>query len=74
MTILYSHQERLYDAIGGSLLRALAHLVVSQASAAFKRIDRAIVTAEPEPHGSDLVQDAAKFPQQPLIPDDKWDF
>ena len=81
MTLFYSHQDRLDDATGGSLLRALAHLAISRASAAFTCIHQAIVTPrlERDPRESndparDAKLDAAKFPQQPLILDDKWDF
>jgi hypothetical protein len=101
MTLFYSHQDRLDDATGGSLLRALAHLVINRASAAFTCIHQAIVTArarrmqrelmfhdcshdgwspeldarESNDRGKDAAKlDAAKFPQQPLILGDKWDF
>jgi hypothetical protein len=96
MTIFYSHQDRLRDASGISLLGALARRAINRASAAFTCIHRAIVTAktrrmqrklmfndsgcdgpalEPDAcQGNDPALDAAKFPRQPLILGDKWDF
>jgi hypothetical protein len=96
MTIFYSHQDRLRDASGISLLGALARRAITRASAAFTCIHRAIVTAkthrmqrelmfndggcdgqalEPDAcEGNDPAWDVAKFPRQPLILGDKWDF
>jgi hypothetical protein len=60
--------------------------VLARLAAAFKIVHRAIVVAklrrlrnELRCHGGDvdgrpLDQDVAKFPQQPLILGDKWDF
>jgi hypothetical protein len=88
MTLFYSHRDRLDDATGGSLLRALARLTISRASAAFRCIHRAIVAAKTRRMQRELMfhdswsleidpresNDAAKFPRQPLILGDKWDF
>jgi hypothetical protein len=96
MTIFYSHQDRLCDASGISLLGALARRAISQASTAFTRIHRTIVAAKtrrmqrelmfgdssrddcfvnPDAcESNDVAMDAAKFPRQPLILGDKWDF
>jgi hypothetical protein len=96
MTIFYSHQDRLRDASGISLLGALARRAINRTSAAFMCIRQAIVAAktrrmrrklmfndsgcdgstlEPDAcQGNDPALDAAKFPRQPLILGDKWDF
>jgi hypothetical protein len=92
MTLFYSHRDRLDDATGGSLLREIAGLTISRASAAFKCIHRAIVAARTRRLQRELMfhdscrdgwsleidpresNDAAKFPRQPLILGDKWDF
>jgi len=96
MTIFYSHQDRLRDASGISLLGAFARAAIGRVSAAFTRIHQAILTAktrrmecEPMFHDSprddgslepeagesnNAARDTVKFPRQPLILGDKWDF
>ena len=96
MTIFYSHQDRLGDASGISLLRALVRGAIGRANAVFTRIHQAILTAktrriecepmfhdrprddgslEPEAgENNNAARDAGKFPRQPLILGDKWDF
>ena len=84
MSLFHVHHDDPHGVVekaGFPLARALARL-----AAAFKIVHRAIVAAklrrlrnELTYHGGNvdgqpLDQDAAKFPQQPLILGDKWDF
>jgi hypothetical protein len=84
MSLFHVHHNDLHgaaDAARWPFARALARV-----AAAFKIIHRAIVTAKLRRLRSELMcyggnvygqpsdQDAARFPQQPLILGDKWDF
>jgi hypothetical protein len=84
MSLFHVHHHDLYgmaEKAGLSFARALVRLAT-----AFKIIHHAIVVAKlrrlrneltchgGHVDGQPLDQDAAKFPQQPLILGDKWDF
>jgi hypothetical protein len=75
MTIFYLHEERL---------RGLVRPALGRIIAAFRIVHQAIVTAKLRRLRRELTfrvgprvdpdEDGAKFPQQPLILGDKWDF
>jgi hypothetical protein len=84
MSLLHLHHDGLHTLAGKSCVmvtRALRRL-----RAAFRMMHRAIVTAKLRRLESELMfhagcgeeespeQDAAKYPQRPLILGDKWDF
>jgi hypothetical protein len=87
MTAFCSHHDKLHQLAGVSRppivpslrriyakrLRALLRVAISRTSAAF--ISRDVRSLEPAMYGNwDSDNDAAKFPQRPLILSDKWDF
>jgi hypothetical protein len=90
MTLFYSHRDRLRDPAGTRLRvlarRAIGRLgavlrIVHQSIIAAKtnRLRGALMLRDewplgPNPDQHDPGQDAAKFPQCPLIIGDKWDF
>jgi hypothetical protein len=62
MTIFYSHQDRIRDASGISLLGALARGAIGRASVAFTRIRQAILTAR-----------TRRMPREPMFHDSSRD-
>ncbi len=87
MTIFHSHHDGVRYLVGGnrfpvarSWLRLLVRRAVKRTIAVCKIVHRAVVLAkmrrfQPERmFHAGLEKDAAKFPQRPLILDEKWDF
>ena len=88
MTLLYSHHDRLHGSAGTGhhpimrtlkrVRRALRRLHRAIAAAKLRRIRNELMlhrrayhwTQEPVPSKND----AAKYPQRPLVLGDKWDF
>lgn len=85
MTVFYSRHNSLHDPGAGkstitSWLRGLARRAASRAGAALAIVHRAVVPAKTRRLQRELMfhadpeNDAARFPQRPLILDDRWDF